>query len=95
MFKIFVTITVVFVISYLPHLICLGVEKGLFKSGEAIPHMTRAVLDLAYNFPYLNVIANPFIYGYKSTKFRTYCKRFLRSICQRCCCCFCKPRFYR
>lgn len=89
MFRIFATITVIFVVSYLPHLICLLVEKFLFTPGEAMPQATRIIMDLAYNFPYINVVANPFIYGYRSVAFRQHC---LRLVC-RCCCC--GRKYYR
>ncbi|KAL8614732.1 hypothetical protein ACOMHN_017070 [Nucella lapillus] len=83
MFRIFVAITVIFVLSYLPHLACVVAQRVLFKPGEAMPRTTRIFLDLAYNFPYINVIANPFIYGFMSKRFRAYC---LHLLCfSRCC----------
>ncbi|KAL8584544.1 hypothetical protein ACOMHN_016864 [Nucella lapillus] len=90
MFRIFATITVFFVVSYLPHLICLIVEKSLFAgSGEPMHKGARVVMDLAYNFPYINVVANPIIYGYRSAEFRRHCIYLLHRCCCRFCCCCC------
>ena len=59
MFRIFATITVIFVVSYLPHLVCLVVEKALFPPEEPMPQAVRVLMDLAYNFPYINVVCQP------------------------------------
>ncbi|XP_076449805.1 uncharacterized protein LOC143286103 [Babylonia areolata] len=75
MFHIFFAITVTFLLSYLPHLACIVAQRLLFKPGEATPRLARVLLDLAYNAPYVNVVANPFIYGYMSRRFRTHCLR--------------------
>ena len=92
MFRIFATITVIFVVSYLPHLVCLVVEKALFAPEEPMPQAVRVLVDLAYNFPYINVVANPFIYGYRSVVFRQHCLELLRRLCCCCCCCCCCGR---
>ena len=92
MFRIFATITVIFVVSYLPHLVCLVVEKALFPPEEPMPQAVRVLMDLAYNFPYINVVANPFIYGYRSVVFRQHCLELLRHLCCCCCCCCCCGR---
>ncbi|KAK7113902.1 RYamide receptor-like [Littorina saxatilis] len=91
MFRIFASITVIFAVSYLPHLVCLIVEKMMFSPGQAMPQASRVVMDLAYNFPYINVIANPFIYGYRSAVFRQHCLELLYRLCR---CCY-RERHYR
>lgn len=83
MFRIFASITVVFIVSYLPHLICLVVEPFLYQGGAPMPTYCRILLDLAYNSPYINVIANPFIYGYKSPTFRKQCFKMFCRCCRR------------
>lgn len=88
MYRIFVTITIVFLVSYLPHLICLIVEPVVYKSNAPMPQHWRMIMDVAYNSPYMNVIANPFIYGYRSAVFRRYCLKLLAS-------CFCCHRRYK
>lgn len=90
MFRIFASITVVFLVSYLPHLICLILERSIFTDGEPMSQTARILMDLAYNSPYINVIANPFIYGYRSDLFREHCIALFK----RCCCWCCWYRKY-
>ncbi|XP_071107579.1 galanin receptor 2a-like [Haliotis cracherodii] len=71
--KIFFIVTMVFIVSYLPHLILLLIRaiqtnKRVYESWE------RKLYELAYNSPYVNNIANPIIYSFLSSHFRQQCK---------------------
>ncbi|RUS72714.1 hypothetical protein EGW08_019525 [Elysia chlorotica] len=77
MHRVFTVVTAVFVISYLPHLIVLILNKSLGLDTRALTWGQRFALEAAYNCPYISTVANPFVYGFRSTEFRRQCKRVL------------------
>ncbi|GFR59765.1 neuropeptide Y [Elysia marginata] len=77
MHRVFTVVTAVFVISYLPHLVVLILNKSLKLDERALTWGQRFALEAAYNCPYISTVANPFVYGFRSTEFRRQCKRTL------------------
>jgi len=82
MYKTFIIITVVFVISYLPHLI---VNKVLAPSlnDHVLTYVQRFFYELAYNCPYISTVANAFIYGFRNADFRQHCLIVIRCKCRK------------
>ncbi|KAK3731780.1 hypothetical protein RRG08_035445 [Elysia crispata] len=77
MHRVFTVVTAVFVISYLPHLVVLILNKSLGLDTEVLTWGQRFALEAAYNCPYISTVANPFVYGFRSTEFRRQCKKVL------------------
>lgn len=77
MHRVFTVVTAVFVISYLPHLVVLILTKSLGLDERTLTWPQRFALEAAYNCPYISTVANPFVYGFRSTEFRRQCKRTL------------------
>ncbi|CAG5132158.1 unnamed protein product [Candidula unifasciata] len=74
MYRVFAIITLVFIVSYLPHLIVLILTKSLQLDSQILTNTERILMDLAYNCPYISTVANPIIYGFRSAEFREHCK---------------------
>jgi hypothetical protein len=74
MYRVFTIITVVFVVSYLPHLIVLILTKTMGLDYAVLTKTQRILLDLAYNCPYISTVSNPIVYGFRSAEFREHCK---------------------
>ncbi|XP_041362304.1 orexin receptor type 2-like [Gigantopelta aegis] len=72
--KIFFIVTLVFIFSYIPHLIEYAVFVGTKHTRSVYGTTERILLDFAYNSPYINNIANPIIYSFLSTEFKENCK---------------------
>ncbi|BFZ19709.1 hypothetical protein BsWGS_22748 [Bradybaena similaris] len=70
MYRVFSTITIIFIVSYLPHLVVLILRKSMNLDALDLSFAVRIVIDLAYNCPYLSTVANPIVYGYCNTEFR-------------------------
>ncbi|CAG5124091.1 unnamed protein product [Candidula unifasciata] len=70
MYRVFATITIIFIVSYLPHLLVLVLRKSLGLDHQVLTFAERILLDLAYNCPYLSTVANPIVYGYCNAEFR-------------------------
>ncbi|ESO86521.1 hypothetical protein LOTGIDRAFT_167044 [Lottia gigantea] len=77
-FKIFFAVTVVFLVSYLPHLTVLTVRT----LDHDLTTVRRAFYDLAYYSPLWNNAANPLIYSFFSAEFRFQCRELF---CSKCC----------
>ncbi|KAK6174393.1 hypothetical protein SNE40_017679 [Patella caerulea] len=72
-FKIFFAITVVFILSYLPHLVIVT-----FRHLDSnLSPVRRAFYDLGYYSPLWNNAANPLVYSFFSADFRCKCKQVL------------------
>ena len=72
--RIFFIVTLVFIFSYIPHLIEHAVFVGTKHTRSVYGTTERILLDFAYNSPYINNIANPIIYSFLSTEFKENCK---------------------
>ncbi|GFN95272.1 orexin receptor type 2 [Plakobranchus ocellatus] len=77
MHRVFTVVTAVFVISYLPHLVTLILTKSLNLDERTLTWTQRFLLEVAYNCPYISTVANPFVYGFRSSEFRRQCKKLL------------------
>ncbi|XP_031552849.1 prolactin-releasing peptide receptor-like [Actinia tenebrosa] len=74
--KMFLTVIVVFVITWLPLIIYIGgLENYLYKTS---PRISRVRL-IVYSIGLSNSIYNPFIYSFFNKKFREGCKGIFRS----------------
>ncbi|XP_035828142.1 gastrin/cholecystokinin type B receptor [Aplysia californica] len=82
MYKTFLIITVVFIVSYLPHLVVLILNKVLRLDSQVLTYTQRVFLELAYNCPYISTVANPVVYGFRSAEFRENCRKFLSCHCR-------------
>lgn len=77
--KMFLTVIVVFVITWLPLIIYIGVlEQYLYNTS---PRISRVRL-IVYSIGLSNSIYNPFIYSYFNKRFREGCKGIFRSSIQ-------------
>lgn len=74
MYRVFVIITIIFIVSYLPHLVVLILTKLLQLDSKVLTKTQRTLLDVAYNCPYISTISNPLVYGFRSAEFREHCK---------------------
>lgn len=74
MYRLFATMTIIFIVSYLPHLVVLVLRKSIGLDGLDLSFAVRIIIDLAYNCPYINTVANPILYGYYNTEFRDHMK---------------------
>lgn len=74
MYRVFAIITIVFIVSYLPHLIVLILTKSLKLDSQILTNTEIILIDLAYNCPYISTVSNPIVYGFRSAEFREHCK---------------------
>ncbi|XP_033753362.1 tyramine receptor 1-like [Pecten maximus] len=74
------TISLVFILSYLPHLVLslMTAVKGGFvaKPGPIV----SALLPIVTRSIFINNVANPLIYGFLDPKFRESCKEFFKMV---------------
>lgn len=74
------TISLVFILSYLPHLVLslMTAVKGGFvaKPGPIV----SAVLPIVTRSIFINNVANPLIYGFLDPKFRNSCKKCFKTL---------------
>lgn len=76
-FRIFVVVTIVFTISYVPHLAVLALLNIYHMDTEVMTSMKRFFLELAYNSPYISTVSNPVIYGFAREEFRQQCLQLI------------------
>ncbi|KAH9498191.1 hypothetical protein Btru_007919 [Bulinus truncatus] len=72
-YKVFAVVTVVFVLSYVPHLTVLAMINFVGLDSQVMTSTQRFFLELAYNSPYISTVSNPIIYGFSRQEFRQQC----------------------
>lgn len=76
-----VAVTIVFIVSYLPHL-CLSILRSAVpefennQSGAAL-----VVFNIFLRSFFLNSVANVFVYGAMRSEFKAHCQEFLSQVC--------------
>jgi len=77
----FLVITIVFLLSYVPKVILLIIEGISPHFWEQLSNTQRPRIILLYQMFIINNIANPFVYAFMDLQFRNNSKLFLQSIC--------------
>ena len=83
MYKTFLIITWVFIISYLPHLVVKILDKALGLERHTLTYVQRVFYEIAYNCPYISTVANAVVYGFRCEGFRDHCKKMFSCDCPR------------
>uniref|UniRef100_A0A0B7BLC5 G-protein coupled receptors family 1 profile domain-containing protein n=1 Tax=Arion vulgaris TaxID=1028688 RepID=A0A0B7BLC5_9EUPU len=78
MYRVFTIITVIFIVSYLPHLIVLILNKILEIDNKVLTFTEQLLLDLAYSCAYISTVANPIVYGFQNMEFREHLRHMLK-----------------
>ncbi|CAC5355774.1 unnamed protein product [Mytilus coruscus] len=74
----FITITLVFLVCFIPNIIVLTIS-GIYKDFvEQLSTSQRSLVMFVYNMHIINNIVNPFIYAFMDTKFRKETRTLLR-----------------
>jgi hypothetical protein len=77
----FLVITIVFLLSYVPKVILLIIEGISPHFWEQLSNTQRPGIIFLYHMFIINNIANPFVYAFMDLKFRNNSKLFLQRIC--------------
>lgn len=77
--RIFIAVTLVFVLSYLPGIAVL-MARALSKRLEHPSKVEEVIIKLFSRFHYLNNAANPIIYSFLNVNFRKQCTKLFQSI---------------
>ncbi|KAI8746405.1 neuropeptide FF receptor 2 [Biomphalaria glabrata] len=77
MYKVFAIITLIFILSYLPHLVVLILQEVLHLDDLVLTYAQRALVEVAYNSPYISSVVNPIVYGFSNAEFRGHCRDLL------------------
>ena len=77
----FLVITIVFLLSYVPKVILLIIEGISPYFWEQLSNTQRPGIIFLYHMYIINNIANPFVYAFMDLKFRNNSKLFLQRIC--------------
>ncbi|KAH9487757.1 hypothetical protein Btru_068757 [Bulinus truncatus] len=77
MYKVFAIVTLIFILSYLPHLVVLVLQEVMRLDHMVLTYGQRLVLEIAYNSPYVSSVANPIVYGFSNAEFRDHCRHLL------------------
>ncbi|GFR74970.1 neuropeptide Y [Elysia marginata] len=67
---VFIAVTVVFFVTYLPYFITLVLSMSKPNFGDGMTPYMKALYDLAKLSPLFNAVSNPFIYSFTSDNFR-------------------------
>lgn len=78
----FLVITIVFLLSYVPKVILLIIEGISPYFWEQLSNTQRPGIIFLYHMYIINNIANPFVYAFMDLKFRNNSKLFLQRICK-------------
>ena len=78
----FLVITIVFLLSYVPKVILLIIEGISPYFWEQLSNTQRPGIIFLYQMFIINNIANPFVYAFMDLKFRNNSKLFLQRICK-------------
>lgn len=82
--KIFIAVTVAFVLSYLPTMV-VQVYMSRQKNANSSPSAAeQLILKLFARSNYINNVINPVIYSFLNVNFRTHCQRLFTSIVGSC-----------
>ncbi|KAK3105616.1 hypothetical protein FSP39_001886 [Pinctada imbricata] len=75
---ILITITVLFVIAYIPFIILAGINVFVTEFEKNLQAPVAAVCLLFIKFPFLNNVVNPFVYGFRDGEFRQKLQQMYR-----------------
>ncbi|XP_046546332.1 tyramine/octopamine receptor-like [Haliotis rubra] len=78
-----IVITLVFVVSFLPHLCAMGVRSILQKTFEDLDGSPLVVYHLCFRSYFINSAVNPLVYSFFNLKFRNEVKGVFRRLCGR------------
>ncbi|XP_046577841.1 G-protein coupled receptor 84-like [Haliotis rubra] len=78
-----IVITVVFVVSFLPHLCAMGARSILQKTFEDLDGSPLVMYHLCLRSYFINSAVNPLVYSFFNLKFRNEVKGVFRRLCGR------------
>ncbi|XP_067666008.1 G-protein coupled receptor 84-like [Haliotis asinina] len=78
-----IVITVVFVVSFLPHLCAMGARSILQNTFEDLDGSPLVVYHLCFRSYFINSAVNPLVYSFFNLKFRNEVKGVFRRFCGR------------
>jgi hypothetical protein len=81
--KIATTISIFYILSYIPTLI-ENIMEGVYGEDVLYSHISSLLLDIIKRSFAINHVANPIIYGFIDEKFRECCKDIFLICCKRC-----------
>ena len=81
--KIATTISIFYILSYIPTLI-ENIMEGVYGEDVLYSHISSLLLDIIKRSFAINHVVNPIIYGFIDEKFRECCKDIFLICCKRC-----------